>query len=147
MNKRKRVARLKQRQNKKRFEALRRGSVSDDPAIQTRRTRIAASSTKEASLQDPLVTNSPKRTRNTQKVELEAPLNLVPESEEIKLSSPSTVTNESPDKSSASKSKKVEQTRSSEKEKPKRTRTTSTSSTEEEKPKRAKRTVKKIEDA
>ena len=147
MNKRKRVARLKQRQNKKRFEALRRGSVLDDPAIQTRRTRSAASSIKEVSLQDPLVTKSPKRTRNTQKVELEAPLNLVPESEEIELSSPSTVTNESPAKSSASKSKKVEQARSSEKEKPKRNRTTSTGSTEEEKPKRAKRTVKKIEDA
>tara|TARA_B100001123_G_scaffold130289_2_gene151349 strand:- start:7670 stop:8113 length:444 start_codon:yes stop_codon:yes gene_type:complete len=147
MNKRKRVARLKQRQNKKRFEALQRGSVLDDPVTQTRRTISVASRIKEASLQDPLVKKSPKRTRNTQKVELEAPLNLVPESEEIKLSSPSTVTNESPDKSSASKSKKVEQARSSEKEKPKRNRTTSTGSTEEEKPKRAKRTVKKIEDA
>jgi hypothetical protein len=147
MNKSKRVARLKQRQNKKRFEALRRTSDLDETTVKTRRVRSVVSNAKEASPQDLAKTKSPKRTRIAKKVEVEATLKVEPQAEEIESSDTSEITNKSSEKSSPDKSESVEQPKSPAKEKPKRTRATSKKSAEEEKPKRARSTVKKTGDA
>ena len=147
MNKRKRVARLKQRQNKKRFEALQRASDLVEPTVQTRRLRSAVSNVKEASPQGLATTKSPKRTRIAEKVEVEAALKVEPQTEEIESSDTSEITNTSSQKSSPDKSENVKQSEPPAKEKPKRTRATSKKSTEEEKPKRDRSTAKKTGDA
>ena len=147
MNKRKRVARLKQRQNKKRFEALQRTSALGEPTVETRRIRSAVSNVKEASPQGLATTKSPKRTKIVEKVEVEATLKVEPQTEEIESSDTPEITTKSSEKSSPDKSENVDQPETPAKEKPKRTRATSKKSVEEEKPKRARSTVKKTGDA
>lgn len=147
MNKRKRVARLKQRQNKKRFEALGRTSDLGEPTVLTRRVRSAVSNVKEASPQGLATTKSPKRTKIVEKVEVEATLKVEPQTEEIESSDTPEITTKSSEKSSPDKSENVDQPETPAKEKPKRTRATSKKSVEEEKPKRARSTVKKTGDA
>lgn len=147
MNKRKRVARLKQRQNKKRLEALQRASALPEPTGQERRSRSAVANVKQSSSRAPTATSPAKNARSAQKVELEAPLKLEPQAEEIEASDLPAVTDESSNKRNAGKLKKADRPDSVSKEKPKQTRTTSKKSAEEEKPKRGKRTVKKTEDA
>ena len=147
MNKRKKVAKLKQRQNKKRFEALRRASDLTGSTTQERRSRSAVSNVKQSSSQIPTATKPAKKARSADKVVLEAPLKQQPQAEEIEASDPPAVADESSNKINADELKKAEQPDSASEEKPKRTRTTSKKSTKEENPKRTRLTVKKTGDA
>jgi hypothetical protein len=144
MNKRKKVAKRKQRQTKKRFESLQKVSTLPEPTAQERHSRRAVSNVKQSSSQATTATSPAKSAKSAHKVELEAPLKPEQQADEIESSA---ITDESSNKRNAGKLKKADQPDSASKEKPKQTRTTSKKSAEEENPKPPKRPVKKAESA